>query len=141
LVKPVRSTSLVDVVRRTTMLVNLQSDVFFFSTSMGGTVFADGNRDGRRQPGEPGVPGATLTLVGAAGATVAMTRSDTAGGYVLRRIDLGGFRVSRRRRRGRTTTSRPVSITRGMDVRDVAVGVPPRVAPAPEAGPGGRPRP
>ena len=143
IVKQVKGTSLVDIIRRNTALTNLQPDVFFFRTSIGGTVFADGNRDGRQQPGEPGVPGATLTLVDAAGATVATTRSDTAGGYVFRRLDLGSFRVVVAPPAGAvgptttsgTTTSRTVSITRGMDVRDVSIGVPPHAAPAPAAGP------
>ena len=38
-------TTLADVIRRNTQLTNLQPDVFVLHTSIGGTVFADGNRD------------------------------------------------------------------------------------------------
>ena len=91
--RDVQGTSLVDVIRRNTGLANLQPNVFFFRTSIGGSVFADGNRDGARQPGERGVAGATVTLVDASGATVATTRSDPSGGWSFRGLDLGSFRV------------------------------------------------
>jgi len=138
MVRKVQQTSLVDIVRRNTGLTNLQPDVFFFRTSIGGTVFADGNRDGRRQAAEPGLAGATVSLVDAAGTTVATTRSDAAGGYVFRRLDLGSFRVVVAPPAGVAgpgTTSRVVAITRGMDVRDVTIGVPPRAAAAQPATP------
>lgn len=92
-VREVRATSLADVIRRNTGLVNLQPGVFFFRTSIGGTVFSDTNRDGLRQAGEGGMAGATLTLVDATGATVATTRSDAGGNWSFRRMDLGSFRI------------------------------------------------
>ncbi|NCY03402.1 MAG: peroxidase, partial [Planctomycetia bacterium] len=92
-VTAVRATSLGDIIRRNTQVTNLQPDVFFFRTSIGGTVFADGNRDGTRQRLERGVPGTLVTLVTAAGATVATTRTDARGDYAFRGVDLGGFRV------------------------------------------------
>jgi peroxidase len=132
-VREVQRTSLVDIIRRNTQLTNLQPDVFFFRTSIGGTVFADGNRDGVRQSKEGGVAGATVTLVTAAGATVASTRSDARGDYSFRGIDLGSFRVvvtppAGAGQNGDGPKSRLVAITRGMDVRNVHVGLPPKAA-------------
>jgi hypothetical protein len=132
-VRDVQNNSLVDVIRRNTQLTNLQPDVFFFRTSIGGNVFSDGNRDNVRQVREGGVAGTMITLVTAAGATVATTRSDARGNYSFRGIDLGSFRVvvtppMGSGQVGAGVSSRVVSITRGMDVRDVNVGLPPKVA-------------
>jgi hypothetical protein len=132
-VRDVQKNSLVDVIRRNTQLTNLQPDVFFFRTSIGGNVFADGNRDGVRQSKEGGVAGTTVTLVTMAGATVATTRSDARGDYSFRGIDLGSFRVvvtppTGAGQAGDGVKSRVVAITRGMDVRDVNVGLPPKPA-------------
>jgi hypothetical protein len=93
LVREVRGTSLAEVVRRNTRLTNLQPDIFFFRASIGGTVFADANGDGRRQPREIGLAGTTVALVDAAGGTVATTSSDARGNYVFKRLALGSFRV------------------------------------------------
>jgi len=132
-VRDVQNNSLADVIRRNTQLTNLQPDVFFFRTSIGGNIFSDGNRDNVRQVREGGVAGSTITLVTAAGATVATTRSDARGNYSFRGIDLGSFRVvvtppTGSGQVGAGVSSRVVSITRGMDVRDVNVGLPPKVA-------------
>jgi hypothetical protein len=132
-VRDVQNNSLVDVIRRNTQLTNLQPDVFFFRTSIGGNVFSDGNRDNVRQVREGGVAGSTITLVTAAGATVATTRSDARGDYSFRGIDLGSFRVvvtppTGAGQVGAGVTSRTVTITRGMDVRNVNVGLPPKAA-------------
>jgi len=136
-VREIQSTTLADIVRRNTQLTNLQPNVFFFSPSIGGTVFADGNRDGVRQSLERGVPGATVTLVTAAGATVATTQSDVRGNYVFRGLDLGGFRVvvTPPATGAANVTSRLVTITRDVDVRNANVGLPPRPAAAPVARP------
>ena len=137
--RDVQKTSLVDIIRRNTQLTNLQPDVFFFRTSIGGNIFADGNRDGVRQRQERGVAGTTVALVTSAGATVATTRSDARGDYSFRGIDLGSFRVvvtppAGAGQTGEGVKSRVVAITRGMDVRDVNVGLPPKPA-APAAKP------
>ncbi|MFM8890717.1 MAG: peroxidase family protein, partial [Planctomycetia bacterium] len=127
----VRATTLSDVIRRNSGLKNLQPDVFFFRTAIGGTVFADGNRDGQRQPQESGVPAATVTLVTAAGDTVAVTRTDPRGEYRFGGVDLGRFRVVVSLPTGSAGgggQSREVRITRGMEVRDVHVALPPRAA-------------
>ena len=90
-----------------------------------------------RQVREGGVVGATVTLVSAAGATVATTRSDAKGDYSFRGIDLGSFRVvvtppTGAGQVGADVSSRVIAITRGIDVRNVNVGLPPKAA-APEA--------
>ena len=132
-VRDVQNNSLADVIRRNTQLTNLQPDVFFFRTSIGGNVFSDGNRDNVRQVREGGVVGATVTLVSAAGATVATTRSDAKGDYSFRGIDLGSFRVvvtppTGAGQVGAGVSSRLIAITRGIDVRNVNVGLPPKAA-------------
>ena len=137
-VRDVQNTSLVDIIRRNTQVTNLQPDVFFFRTSIGGNVFADGNRDGVRQLREGGVAGTTVTLVTTAGAAVASSRTDALGNYSFRGIDLGSFRVvvtppAGSGQNGEGVKSRVIAITRGMDVRDVNVGLPPKPAtPAPK---------
>ena len=132
-VRDVQKNSLADVIRRNTQLTNLQPDVFFFRTSIGGNIFSDGNRDNVRQVREGGVAGSTITLVNAAGATVATTTSDARGDYSFRGIDLGSFRVvvtppAGAGQTGAGVSSRVVAITRGMDVRNVNVGLPPKAA-------------
>jgi len=79
------------------------------------------------------VAGSTITLVTAAGATVATTTSDARGDYSFRGIDLGSFRVvgtppAGAGQSGAGVSSRVVAITRGMDVRNVNVGLPPKAA-------------
>lgn len=125
----VRDTTLAELIRRNSGLRNLQPDVFSFRTAIGGTVFADGNRDGLRQPQERGVPAVTVTLVTPAGDTVAETRTDPRGEYRFRGVDLGTFRVvvaPPAGSAGDAGRSREVRITRGMEVRDVHVALPPK---------------
>lgn len=134
-VSAVQRTTLADVIRRNTQVTNLQPDVFVLHTSIGGTVFVDGNRDGMRQTKEGGIAGATVSLITSAGATVASMRTDARGDYVFRGVDLGSFTVvvTPPAVNGQTpasVTSRVVSITRGMEVRGVNVGLPPKPAPA-----------
>jgi len=138
----VQRTSLADIVRRNSGVTSLQTDVFFFRVSAGGSVFADANRDGVRQRPEAGVAGVTVTLVNAAGATVATTTTDARGTYVFRDLDLGTFRVVVSRPDGREgPKSRTISITRGGEIRDIDVAVAPKpaaprpVAPPPSAAP------
>lgn len=139
-VRDIQKTSLADIVRRNTQLTNLQPDLFLFRTEIAGTIFADGNRDGSRQANEAGIAGAPVTLIDAAGSTVAVTRSNARGEYVFHGIDLGTFRVvvsSVTAPAGSTTASRPISITRGMEVRgiDLAAPKPTTTAPKPPATP------
>jgi hypothetical protein len=143
-VTAVQKTTLADIIRRNTQLTNLQPDVFVLRTSIGGTVFADGNRDGVRQPQEGGIAGATVSLVSAAGTTLATMRTDGRGDYVFRGMDLGSFNVvvTPPAVNGQTppsATSRAVTISRGMDVKGVNLALPPKpAAPAPAPKPAGQ---
>jgi peroxidase len=139
-VRCVRATTLADVVRRNTGLVNLQPNLFFFRTAIGGSVFSDSNGDGVRQRQEAGLANTAVALVNAAGATVATTRCDASGTYVFRGVDLGTFRVVVTTPAGEAVRSRAIAITRGMEVRDVQVAVPQKAA-APAKRPGVRPAP
>ncbi|MEI6239390.1 MAG: peroxidase family protein [Planctomycetia bacterium] len=130
--REVQGTSLADIVRRNTGLTNLQADVFFFKASIGGGVFADLNRDGQRQAAESGLAGASVALVNAAGATVATTTTDARGTYLFQGLDLGSYRVVVTRPGGEMTSSRTVAITRGIELRDVAVAIAPKPATPPK---------
>jgi len=128
----VQATSLADVIRRNTAVANLQPDVFFFRTSIGGSVFADLNRDGIRQQPEAGVAGVTVTLVNAAGVALGTTTTDARGAYVFKDVDLGTFKVVVSRPDGSAgPTSRAIVISRGGEVRAVDVAVAPKPAPLP----------
>ncbi|MFM8290913.1 MAG: peroxidase family protein [Planctomycetia bacterium] len=139
----VQATTLTDVIRRNTGLTNLQPEAFWFRTSIGGTVFADTNRDGLRQGTERGVANVAVSLVDAAGAVVASTRTSPLGDYAFGRLDLGSYRVVVSPPGG-ATPSRTVQLTRGGAVRGIDVGLavqapaprpqPPRAAPRPAAG-------
>ncbi|MFM8733708.1 MAG: peroxidase family protein [Pirellulales bacterium] len=136
--RAVQATTLAEVIRRNTGLVNLQPEVFVFRASIAGTVFADGNRDGRRQPLEQGVTNARVDLLDAAGAIVASTRTNPRGEYVFSRLDLGSFRIVVRLPQGGAAPSRAVSITTGGAIRGIDVGlVPPPARPQPPLRPQG----
>ncbi len=144
-VREIQKTSLADIIRRNTQLTNMQSNVFYFRTSIGGNVFADRNRDGQRQQKEMGLAGTIVTLVDATGATVATSKSNARGDYIFAGIDLGSFRVVVSPPGGGTAvTSRTVAITRGMEIRnnDIALAPPASVSPPAQiAPPAKRPQP
>ena len=129
--REIQCTSLSDIIRRNTAVTNLQGDVFFFRTAVGGNVFADLNHDGRRQAPEVGLAGASVAIVNAAGVTVASTTTDARGNYVFKGLDLGTFRVVVTRPGGDTVSSRTIAVTRGGEVRDVNVAVAPKTTVAP----------
>jgi hypothetical protein len=131
-IREIQKTTLADIVRRNTQVTSLQGDVFFFRASVGGTVFADLNRDGRRQPRETGLAGSTVSLVTAAGAMIATTTTDARGNYVFKGLDLGGYKVVvTPPAGGDAVTSRTVAITRGTEIRDHDVGLAPRATTPP----------
>ena len=133
----VQATTLADVIRRNTGLANLQPEVFWLRTSISGTVFADGNRDGLRQAVEKGVANAGVTLLDAAGAVVATMRTSATGDFVFARLGIGSFRiVITPPGGGAAATSREVRITRGGAIRGIDVGLA-----APAAAPRPTPRP
>lgn len=146
-VREIQKTTLSDIVRRNTLLTNLQSDVFSFHASVGGNVFADLNRDGERQPREIGVAGTMLTLVSSTGTAIATTTSDARGNYGFKGLDLGSYKVTVTPPGGGAgLTSRTVAITRGVEIRDNDLAVAPRqqtppAAPKPTTPPANRPAP
>lgn len=135
-VRAVQNTTLADVIRRNTGLVNLQPNVFVFRAAVAGNAFVDGNRDGVRQGSEAGLANTLVALVNSAGTTLATTRTDARGAYAFRGLDLGSYRVVVTPVDGPAVTSRSVSITRGGEVRnDVALppkAQAPRPAPRPQ---------
>jgi len=126
----IQRTTLADIITRNSNLKNIQADVFTFHTSIGGTVFTDGNRDGIRQAAEKGLPTATVSLLDAAGAVIATTTSDPQGRYLFTGLDLGVYRVAVSWNgpggaSGSTSaTGRVVAITKSGDIRGVDVGLP-----------------
>ncbi len=135
-------THLTDVIQRNTALTSLQPNAFFFRANVSGTAFGDGNRDGRRQAGEPGLPGILVTLRDADGLVVATATTGPRGEFRFGVAD--GLRTGRYTveelvpagATGTTPTVRAVSLTGGdqsavADFGSVRVGAtPPRPAPA-----------
>ena len=143
LVRTVQGTTLADVIRRNSSVTNIQPEVFFFRASITGSVFGDGNRDGRRQRLEPGLASVAVSLVDASGTAVATAQTNARGEYAFRRLDIGSYRVVVTPAGGPAVTSGGVSITRGGQVKGVDVGVtPPAQRPTPnpvKAPPAARP--
>ena len=128
-VREIQQTSLADIIRRNTSLTNLQGDVFFFKVTIGGTAFADLNRDGRRQGPERGIGGASITLVNAAGSSIATTTADARGVYAFKGLGLGSYRVVVTPPGGGTAvTSREITVSRGIEIRDNDLALVPRQA-------------
>jgi len=123
--RAIQATTLADVIRRNTNLVNLQPDLFHFRVGIGGTVFGDRNGDGVRQRNEPGLAAAVVTLVDATGSTVASTRTDARGGFRFDHLDLGSYRaVVAPAGAGPAATSRTVAVVSGGEIKGLDVGLP-----------------
>lgn len=124
------NTTLADVIRRNTDLSNLQRDVFFFRAGIGGTVFADGNRNGRLNRGERGLEGRTVELVNAdTGEVVASTLTNAHGEYrfdVSDGLGVGRYQVREVLPDGwvqTTPAGRIIPITRGdIFITDLNIG-------------------
>ena len=134
----IQGVSLATIIRRNTTLTNVQPDVFFFRASIGGTVFADGNRDSIRQSVEPGLAAVAVSLIAADGTTVATTRTDARGGFAFSHLDLGTYGVVVATTGGGTVTGATAAVTRGGAFR-VDVGVAPPPAPKPKPKPAAPP--
>lgn len=119
-------TTLAEIIRRNTTLTNLQSNVFFFKTSISGNVFNDADRNAILSKGEQGLAGINVRLLDAAGALVATTRTDAQGNFCFTGLDLGKYRVQEQAPGDSSPTSPvevSVALTRGMDIRDVNFGL------------------
>jgi hypothetical protein len=109
-----------EVIENNTPITNLQGNVFFFRSSISGTVFHDDDHDGVQQFGEPGLSGVTVNLLDDGGAVIASTTTDSAGHYRFTNQTgipgTGNFTVSVVLPAGFTNitpTSVAVAITRG----------------------------
>jgi hypothetical protein len=114
-----RNTHLADVIQRNTKLTTIQKNPFVFQAGVSGTVFADPNRDGRQQPGEPGTGGRIVQVIDtASGEVVATAKTDPAGHYRIGVPDglrTGRYVVHQVLPPGITSTTpdRPVTIISG----------------------------
>jgi LPXTG-motif cell wall-anchored protein len=66
---------------------------FFQAAALGDRVWFDNDRDGTQDPGEPGVPGVTVTLFTPAGAVVGTTTTDANGNYRFDGLPPGDYIV------------------------------------------------
>ncbi|MFO0802292.1 MAG: SdrD B-like domain-containing protein [Gemmataceae bacterium] len=63
-------------------------------STIGGTVYRDSNRDGTRQPGEPGIPGVTIELYDPiTNNLIATTTTDANGSYTFVNLPAGNYRI------------------------------------------------
>ena len=83
LLRDIDNTHLSDILKRNTNLTNLKSNVFVFQATLEGTVYADRNKDLRRNPGEEGLALWTVALINSSNETIATTVTDRAGRYVF----------------------------------------------------------
>ncbi|MBL8830435.1 MAG: LEPR-XLL domain-containing protein, partial [Planctomycetaceae bacterium] len=147
-------TTLADIVKRNTTVTNLQGNLFFFDSSVGGTVFGDGNEDGKLNPVEKPVANRTVNLVDAeTGEIVATTKSDARGHYdfdVSDGLRTGDYKVNVMSSDGKKVefTSKVLDISRGeqhLHNVDLAVAAatttPPKPAPKPQAPVAKKPQP
>src|SRR5262249_1892432 len=98
----------------------------FQDTTISGTVFNDLNGDGSLEAGEPGIPGASLTLWDANGAPFETVRPDSNGAYSYSNVGPGSFPVQETTPTGSNATS-PTAIVvnpnlSGTNVTDLDFG-------------------
>lgn len=117
-------TSLADVIQRNTEVANLQNNVFFFHATISGTVFADVNGNGRRDPRERGIGGRVVELIADDGSVISRTVTNRDGMYRFTGLELGTYTVREVLPPGVTATTSPgeIAITRGMVVNEVLLG-------------------
>jgi hypothetical protein len=111
----IQNTSLADIIERNSTTTNLQSNVFFFHTSISGRVVSG---DGRRVSG---VSGVTIQLLDETGAVVATTTTGSDGSYRFDQPGMGTYTVKELAPNG-TTQTRTVTITRGQAITGVNFG-------------------
>ncbi len=118
-------TTLEQIIARNTANTDLQDDVFFFKTTITGQVFNDRNGDGHQQFTEGGLAGRLVQLLDSSGNVVDTTQTDRFGFYRFTQMELGTYHVRVVLNAGETVTldSGPVTLTRGMTVNDVDIGI------------------
>jgi peroxidase len=88
--------TLAEAIMANTSITNLQADVFIFQVSITGTVFDDRDKDGVRDPGEPGVANQRVRLIDRGGGERVTVRTDAQGNYrfdVFNGLGVGDWRV------------------------------------------------
>jgi peroxidase len=114
-----------DIVRRNSGTTNVQDNVFVLDVSVSGSLFNDGNGNGRRDFREGALRGWTVQLLDADGNVVGSTVTNDNGRYSFVGLELGTYTVNVVTPAGwRQTTRalRPASITRGMTVSGLDAG-------------------
>jgi hypothetical protein len=125
--------TLATIIGRNTGLTNLQSNVFFFHTSISGEVFADSNGVDPRRFDSSGVSGVVVNLLDSDGDIVATTKTDFRGVYTYKDPGLGTFTIQVIAPQGTAIKSPAptVSITKALTVNNVDIGLKLLSKPAP----------
>ncbi|MBI3821747.1 MAG: carboxypeptidase regulatory-like domain-containing protein [Planctomycetes bacterium] len=118
-------TTLADIIRRNTTITNLQDNVFFFKTAITGRVFNDTSGDGIQNGREMGLAGRTVQLLALDGTILQTTLTRFDGSYSFTGLDLGSYKVHVVAPNGakQTTPDRTITLTRGMIVPNVNLGL------------------
>ena len=90
----IQNTTLADIIASDTPTNNLQSDVFFFQTSISGQVELDLSGPGRLNLGAIPLPGVVVQLLDSSGNVVASTHTARDGSYTFDDLALGTYRVA-----------------------------------------------
>jgi peroxidase len=108
----IQNTTLADIIARNSGTTNLQSNVFFFKTSVSGRVTTG---DPRRLMG---VSGLKVELHDSTGAVVATTTTDASGGYKFSQVGLGTYTVTVANQKT-SASSKTVVFTKGADITNI----------------------
>jgi hypothetical protein len=121
----VNHVTLADIIGRNTGMTNLQPNVFFFQTTISGTVFNDQNANGLLQKRDNGLAGITVNLLDSSGDIVGTTTTDKNGNYKFTDTDLGTFTVQAvpPKNVSITTPTLTIAITKGVAVQNVDIGL------------------
>ena len=131
------------IIQRNTTVSNLQKDVFFFDSSISGTVFSDANGNGRMEGREQGAATVEVRLIDATSdEVIATTLTDSRGRYefgVEEGLRTGVYKVGVALPDGSLgPMSAPLAITRGsqfLEGTDIALAGPSRPGPHNPRGP------
>lgn len=121
----IQQTTLADIIARNTTTTNLQSDVFYFQTSISGRVLGHAGGDPRHGFGGldySGLAGITVQLLDTNGNVIATTQTNRTGGYTFNNPGLGTYRVQVVTPPGLhliTNAVRDIHITRGGAVTQI----------------------
>ena len=115
--KAIQNTTLADLIEADTGVTNLQSEVFFFQTSIAGRVLSDSGQTGHGSSNQSssGLAGIVVSLEDAAGDVVATTTTGSNGNYVFNDVGLGAYQVtvSNLPAKASTPAAQQVSVSKG----------------------------